>query len=145
MPSLTRTRDAAISLLKTGLPDVQRIEAFAGEVDLAGLSQKGVPQGGSIFVAALSAVNAGQSMDFDMLGSFGCFCLCRNPRREARDQEALALAEQAAILVHGADYGLAGVSPARVTAITGVPDESVDNSGVVVWAVLWEQSLAFNI
>lgn len=140
MASLTIARDAAITLLKTTLP-AQRVEAFAGDIDLAALAQKAVPTGGSLFVAALSATNVGHGLDFDMQGSFGCFCVARAPKAEQREAEALALAEAAAKSLHGADFGLTTVSPARVLAITAVPDEAVDQSGVVVWAVLWEQLL----
>lgn len=143
MPSLTQTRDAAIALLRTSLPTAQRVEAFAGDIDLAALAQKGVPPGGSLYVAALSAVNVGQGLDFDMQASLGCFCLARAPKAEVREAEALALAESAAKALHGATFGLATVTPARVVAISSVPDEDVEQSGVVVWAVLWEQSLLF--
>lgn len=144
MPTLTQVRDAAAEMLRKALPKAVRVEAFAGEIDLAGLAQKGVAQGGSLYVAVLSAVNAGTGLDFDMRAGFACFALGRAARPEDREAEALALAEAAALALHGATFGLAGVSPALVDAVAPVPDEAVEKSGVSVWAVTWAQHIIFN-
>ena len=43
------------------------------------------------------------------------------------------------MLIHGATFGLAGLSPARVLSIAPVTDEDLEKSNFSVWSVVWTQ------
>ena len=53
MPDLTDVRDAAADLLAAGIPEAARVEALAGELDMASIARKNVSHAdaGSLFVA----------------------------------------------------------------------------------------------
>lgn len=148
MPDLIEVRDAAVALLKGGLTKAERVEAFAGDLDMQSAAPKNVrPGSGTVFVAIAEAVNVSpeESLDFDMAGVYGAFAIARNVARpEAAEAQALALAQAAASLLHGATYGLAGVSPARVLSLSPVTDDDLARSGIRVWGVVWRQTVVFD-
>ena len=80
MPSLTEVRDAAVALLRTVHPDISRVEAFSGEITLDAVAGKGLPPGVSVLVAAVAADNdaQGDSLDFDVMGTFGALVVSNN-------------------------------------------------------------------
>ena len=124
MPSLTEVRDAAVALLRTVHPDISRVEAFSGEITLDAVAGKGLPPGVSVLVAALVVSN-------NVAGA------------EYAEQDALDVAEKTALAVHGATFGLPGVSPAVVRSLEAVTDEELAGNGICVWSVVWRQSLVF--
>lgn len=146
MPSLTEVRDAARDLLAAGIPEAARVEAFAGELDMTSIARKNVghSDAGSLFVAVGEAENAAApgSLDFDMAAVFVVFAVARHASRPAHaEAAALALAQKAAVLIHGAGFGLAGLSPARVLSIAPVTDESLERNSFSIWSVTWEQRI----
>lgn len=146
MPDLTEVRDAAADLLAAGIPEAARVEALAGELDMASIARKNVSHAdaGSLFVAVGEAENAAapDSLDFDMAAVFAAFAVARHASRPAHaEAAALALAQKAARLVHGSVFGLAGLSPARVLSIAPVADESLEKSNFSVWSVVWAQRI----
>ena len=148
MPSLTDVRDAAVALLCAGMPEAERVEAFAGDLDMQSAAPKNVRPGGggTIFVAAVEAENAAtpDSLDFDMAGLYGVFALARHAAKpEIAEAQALHLAQRAATLLHGATYGLAGVSPARVLSLAPVNGDDLAKAGIWVWSVVWRQTVVF--
>lgn len=145
MPGLIDVRDAAVALLRAALPEVRRIEAFSGEFTPGAATLKNLPPE-AVFVAALSGRNpaAADSLDFDMLGAFCVFVLTRaRASREACEGDGLALAERAALALHGGTFSIAGVGPARVLGLEPAYDEELEKSGVMIWTVLWQQPLVF--
>lgn len=147
MPGLTQTRDAALALLKTALPSIRRIEAFSGNLTFESASLKNLPPE-AVFVAVLDAGNAAEpaSLDFDMLATFSAFILTRNRRdRESREADSLMIAEAVAQILHGATYGLPGVSPARVLTLAPVTDSELEQQGMCVWFVVWQHKLVFTL
>ena len=146
MPTFTEIRDAAVELLRTAFPDLNRVEAFSGEVSLEALTGKTLPAGVSVLVAAIGGDNSApqDSLDFDMLGAFGVLVISNNvASAEDGEAEALAVAEKVALMLHCANFGLPGVSPARVLEIEPVHDDGLFGAGVTVWSVLWRQNLVF--
>ena len=148
MPSLTDVRTAVCSLLSTALTDALRVEALVGDVDMSSLAKKNVPYGkGLVFVAIGEAVNVGRdNLDFDMAAAFAVFTIARNATRITESEDcALLLAQRAALAIHGGVFGLAGVSPARVTGIAPVEDEgdTLEKLGMRVWCVTFEQRIVF--
>lgn len=144
MPSLTQVRDAAIAHLKTALPSINRIEGFAGELDMASVAGKNLPKGGALFVSVGEAANAGTCADLEMVAAFGVFAVARTSgKRETGEAEALALAETAVMALHGQTFDLQGTGPALVRGIAPVSDEGLEKLGVSVWSVLWEQLITF--
>ena len=146
MPSLTEVRDAAVALLRTVHPDISRVEAFSGEITLDAVAGKGLPPGVSVLVAAVAADNdaQGDSLDFDVMGTFGALVVSNNVAgAEYAEQDALHVAEKTALAVHGATFGLPGVSPAVVRSLEAVTDEELAGNGICVWSVVWRQSLVF--
>ncbi len=144
MPSLTDVRDAAVALLAAGIPEAVRVEAFAGELDMTSIARKNVSHSdaGSLFVAVGEAENAADpgSLDFDMAAAFAAFAVARHASRPAHaEAAALGLAQKAARLIHGATFGLAGLSPARVLSIAPVTDEDLEKNNFSVWSVVWTQ------
>lgn len=146
MPSLTAIRDAAVARLQAAFPDLPRVEAFSGEITLDAVAGKSLPPGVSVLVAAVGADNGApdNSLDFDVMGTFGVLVVSNNMAgAEGAEADALAVAEKAALAIHGAMFGLPGVSPAVVKSLEAVADEELAAQGLCVWAVLWRQSLAF--
>ena len=146
MPNFTEIRDAAVALLRTRFPDLVRVEAFSGELSIDALSIKALPAGVSVLAAAIGGDNSApaESLAFEMLGSFGVMVVSNNVQsREAGEAEALAVAEKAALALHGATFGLPGVSPAKVFSIDAVHDEELTGRGLTVWSVVWRQRLVF--
>lgn len=146
MPDLTEVRDAATGLLAAGIPEAARVEALAGELDMASIARKNVghADAGSLFVAVGEAENAAapDSLDFDMAAVFAAFAVARHASRPAHaEAAALALAQKAAKLVHGSVFGLAGLSPARVLSIAPVADENLEKNNFSVWSVVWAQRI----
>lgn len=144
MPSLTDVRDAAAALLASGLPEAARVEAFAGELDMTSIARKNVghADAGSLFVAVGEAENAAapDSLDLDMAAVFAVFAVARHASRPAHaEAAALALAQKAAGLIHGATFGLAGLSPARVLSLSPVADEGLEKNNFSVWSLIWTQ------
>lgn len=146
MPDLTDVRDATADLLAAGIPEAARVEALAGELDMASIARKNVSHAdaGSLFVAVGEAENAAapDSLDFDMAAVFAAFAVARHASRPAHaEAAALALAQKAAKLVHGSVFGLAGLSPARVLSIAPVADENLEKNNFSVWSVVWAQHI----
>lgn len=149
MPSLTEVRDAARDLLAAGIPQASRVEVFAGELDMDSVRKKNVAHSdaGLLFVTVGEAENAAapDSLDFDLAAVFAVFAVARHASRNtAAEAEALSLAQEAARLIHGATFGLAGVSPARVLSLSPVTDADLMKSGLWVWSVAWEQRVIFS-
>lgn len=146
MPSFTQIRDKAVALLRATFPDLGRVEAFSGELDLGTVSGKTLPAGVSVLVATVGGNNSAveNSLDFTMRGTFGVLIIANNVSSlEAGEAEALAVAEKAALALHGATFGLPGVSPAKVFSIDAVHDEELTGRGLTVWSVVWRQRLVF--
>jgi len=150
MPLLTDIRDAACALLTTACPSAARVEGFAGPIDMDGIARRNVQYAdkGLLFVAIGDAANAAApgSLDFDMAGSFAVLAIARNAARPTKNEDtALVLAQTAARALHGATFGLAGVSPARVTTLEPLEhdDEKLAASGIRVWMLTWEQRFVF--
>ena len=100
----------------------------------------------SVLVAAVAADNdaQGDSLDFDVMGTFGALVVSNNVAgAEYAEQDALDVAEKTALAVHGATFGLPGVSPAVVRSLEAVTDEELAGNGICVWSVVWRQSLVF--
>lgn len=145
MPSLTEVRDAAVALLQTVLPDLPRVEVFSGEITIDAVADKRLPAGVSVLVAALAADNdaAPGTLDFDVVGSFGVLVISNNAAgAEDAEADALAVAETAALSIHGATFGLP-VSPAIVQALEAVHDEAFVENNYSVWTIVWRQQLVF--
>ena len=145
MPSLTEVRDAAVVLLQTVLPDLLRVEAFSGEITIDAVADKRLPAGVSVLVAALAADNdaAPGTLDFDVVGSFGVLVISNNAAgAEDAVAEALAVAETAALSIHGATFGLP-VSPAVVQTLEAVHAEAFAENNYSVWTIVWRQQLVF--
>ena len=145
MPSLTEVRDAAVALLQTVFPDLPRVEAFSGEITIDAVAEKRLPPGVSVLVAAVAADNdaAPASLDFDVVGTFGVLVVASNVAgAEYAEADALAVAETAALALHGADFGLP-VSPAVVKTLEAVADDALVENGLCVWTILWRQQLVF--
>lgn len=145
MPSLTEVRDAAVALLQTVLPDLPRVEAFSGEITIDAVADKRLPAGVSVLVAALAADNdaAPGTLDFDVVGSFGVLVISNNAAgAEDAEADALAVAETAALSIHGATFGLP-VSPAVVQTLEAVHDEAFVENNYSVWTIVWRQQLVF--
>ena len=145
MPSLTEVRDAAVVLLQTVLPDLLRVEAFSGEITIDAVADKRLPAGVSVLVAALAADNdaAPGTLDFDVVGSFGVLVISNNAAgAEDAEAEALAVAETAALSIHGATFGLP-VSPAVVQTLEAVHAEAFAENNYRVWTIVWRQQLVF--
>jgi hypothetical protein len=53
------------------------------------------------------------------------------------------VAEKTALAIHGQTFGLKGVGPAKIRAISAETDEALAKSGLYVWSVLWEQHITF--
>lgn len=150
MPTLTEIRNAACTLLTSVLPEASRVEAFVGPVDMGSIASRNIVHGdkGLLFVAVGEAVNAAdpKTLDLDMAGVFAVLAIARNAARPTKTEDAsLMLAQKAALALHGATFGLAGVSPARVTSIEPLEhdDEKLTKIGIRVWCVTWEQRIVF--
>lgn len=142
MPLLTEVRDAAVALLKEGLPEAARVEAFVGDLNVDSVAGKHVlPSGqGSVFVTFGEAENlfGDHDLDLNISAAYGCFVLARDVARPAQAEAvALAMAQKVAILLNGATYGLYTVSPARIMSIAPVTDEGMAQKGIHAWAVTW--------
>lgn len=148
MPSLTDVRDAACAWLSAQMPEVSRVEAFAGELDLRSAAPKGLGYDDrvNLFAAVGEAENAASqgSLDFDLECAFALFAVARHATRPTC-AEALALLtiQRAALAIHGNAFGLSGVSPARVTALAPVPDEELAKRGLWIWSLTWQQRVVF--
>ena len=119
---------------------------FSGEITLDAVAGKGLPPGVSVLVAAVAADNdaQGDSLDFDVMGTFGALVVSNNVAgAEYAEQDALDVSEKTALAVHGATFGLPGVSPAVVRSLEAVTDEELAGNGICVWSVVWRQSLVF--
>lgn len=148
MPSLTDVRDAACAHLKARLPRVARVEAFAGELDLRSAAPKGLGYDDSVnlFLAVGEAENAAPqgSLDFDMEASFAAFAVARHATRPtAAEALALDVVQRAALELHGATFGLPGLSPARVVSLAPVPDDDLAKRGLWIWSLTWQQRVVF--
>lgn len=148
MPRLTEVRDAACAWLKTQVAGVDRVEAFAGELDLRSAAPKalGYDNRVNLFVAVGEAENAAPqgSQDFDMECAFAVFAVARDATRPtAAEARALQAIQEAALVLHGATFGLPGVSAARVTALAPVPDEELAKRGLWIWSLTWQQRVVF--
>lgn len=148
MPDMTQVRDAACEWIKAQVPGLGRVEAFAGELDLRGAAPKGIGYDDrvNLFLAVGEAENAAQqgSLDFDMECAFAAFAVARDAARPAAaEARALHAIQRAALAVHGATFGLSGVSPARVTALAPVPDEELAKRGLWIWSLAWQQRVVF--
>ena len=148
MPSLTEVRDAACAWLSAQMPEVSRVEAFAGELDLRSAAPKGLGYDDrvNIFAAVGEAENAASqgSLDFDMECAFALFAVARHATRPtAAEALALETVQRAALAVHGNTFGLSGVSPARITALAPVPDDELAKRGLWIWSLAWQQRVVF--
>lgn len=145
MPSLTAIRDAAVATLKPVFPGIKRIEAFAGELDLDTAKVKNLPAGTTILVAALEAVNESRTGALDFTGTLAVLAVTKNLKdREIREAQSLGAAETAAAAIHGNVFGLSGVSPALVMALTPFAADELDDAGLAVWSVVWQQAFTFD-
>lgn len=148
MPDMTEVRDAACAWLKARVPGLGRVEAFAGELDLRGAAPRGLGYDDSVnlFLAVGEAENAARqgSLDFDLECAFAAFAVARDAARPtAAEARALQAIQRAALVLHGATFGLAGLSPARVTALAPVPDEDLAKRGLWIWSLTWQQRVVF--
>ena len=146
MASLTSIRDAAAREMRAICPDLPRVEAFAGELSFDATKNRALPPGVSVLVTTLGAENdAGpDALDFAMVGAFALIILSRNVAgAEAREADALAIAEKLALALHGQRFALTDVEPALVDRLEPVRDTDLDNMGVCVWTVVWTQAFVF--
>lgn len=146
MPGLTETRDAAVSLLRAAFPELCRVEAFSGELNMDEAARRSFPPGISLLAAVVSAENdaPADSLAFSVMGTFGALVISNSAAgAEHAEGDALAAAERAALILHGATFGLEGVSPARVESLEAFQDEELAESGLCVWAIIWKQALVF--
>lgn len=145
MPSLTQIRDAAVATLKAVCPDKRRVKAFSGKLDLDNAKAKNLPAGVSVLVAALEAANEQPCERLDLTGVFVAQVVSvSSANRETREADALTLAEIITTIIHGNTFGLSGVSPALVAALTPLDSDTLDASGIAVWLVVWQQAFTFD-
>lgn len=146
MPSLTQIRDAAVDTLKTVCPVKQRVKAFSGKLDLDSAKSKNLPAGVSVLVAALEAVNGQPNEQLDLTGVLVAQVVSVNAaNREIREADALKVAEIITPTIHGSKFGLIGVSPALVAALTPLDNDKLDAAGIAVWLVVWQQAFTFDL
>ncbi|HJB65189.1 MAG TPA: hypothetical protein H9768_02750 [Candidatus Mailhella merdavium] len=146
MPGLTETRDAAVSLLRKTFPELCRVEAFSGELNMDEAARRSFPPGISLLVAVVAAENdaPADSLVFSVMGTFGALVISNSAAgAEHAEGDALSAAERAALSLHGATYGLEGVSPARVESLEACQDGELAENGLCVWAIIWKQALVF--
>lgn len=145
MPSLTQIRTAAVATLDAGLSGGTKVAAFSGALSVEALTSRNVP-GLAVYVAALGAQNvtAADSLVFDLSATFGALVISRRGKDQtAREEDGLAVAEAVAAIVHGNVFDLAGVSPARVFALSPLDDDDLAEKGVWIWSVIWQQGFIF--
>lgn len=146
MASLTLIRDAAVRRVQSLFPHLPRVDAFAGELTFDAAKNKALPPGVSVLVTTLGAENdATESpLDLDFVGAFAAIIIARNvTNAEARETDALAVAEAVAWGLHGQRFGMDGVEPAKVDRLEPVRDTDLDSTGLCVWTVVWSQPFVF--
>lgn len=143
MAGLTELRNSACAFLQAALPAV-RVSSLAGGTDAATILRESFGQT-AVFIVLLSAANrAGDfPMDFDMEATLGAIIVVHGRKNQtAREEDGLAVAEAAALALHGQTFGLDNVGAARVLGLAPVSDEELDSRGIWAWAVTWEQGLS---
>ena len=104
---------------------------------------KAVYETGTPVVAAENDAPA-DSLVFSVMGTFGALVISNSAAgAEHAEGDALSAAERAALSLHGATYGLEGVSPARVESLEACQDGELAENGLCVWAIIWKQALVF--
>lgn len=146
MPLLTDVRDAACLYLKTALPDALRVEAFAGSLDFDSLSPRGVQysEQACLFIAPGECRNVGRELALDCEADFWAFSVARHAARPTIASNAsLALAQKAAIAIHGQTFGLTGVSPANVRYVNAIASEDFEKVGIWAWELSFTMRVVF--
>lgn len=146
MPGLTDIRDAAVALLETVLPKGVKVSAFTGELNPKTVKNQSLTMG-VVYVAVLEGRNVAPygSMAIDLEAAFGLFVLTRGGQgQNAREKDGLRLVELVALALHGATFGLPGVSPASVVQFEALTDEDFEKDGIAVWSIVWKQGFTLN-
>lgn len=141
MATPAQIQNAAALHLKAALPGLRSCDIYAGEFSGGELSRASLAAP-AVLVACLGATRGTDhgSGEYDFLCRYSAYCLTRHAGgREARAATALELAEAVLAQVESARFGLAGVSPAKVTRLDNLYGEAFDKAGVALWAVSWEQ------
>lgn len=146
MPLLTDVRDAACAYLGEALPEALRVEAFSGALDFERLSPRGVQysEQACLFIAPGECRNVGSELAFDCEADFWVFSIARHAARPTIASNAsLALAQKAAIAIHGQTFGLSGVSPASVQHVSAISGEQFEKAGIWAWELLFTMRVVF--
>jgi phage gp37-like protein len=143
--SLEDLRDAVVNTIKSGLGPGIGCEPHGGRFDVAELKRvsKKAP---AVFVAFLGFRNLTYANDgkFQANVAWGAFVVAKDKRNLRRDLVAAAVVDRLTLIVPGNTWG--------TDDCLGRPDNVrgdnlfssvVDNLGVAMWAVTWQQSMAF--
>lgn len=147
MPLLTDVRDAACAHLQSSLKNALRVEAFAGVLNLDGLAPRGVQysEKAALFIAAGECRNVGPALYCDFEASFWVFSVARHAARPTiAASAALALAQDAALAIHGQRFGLTGVSPANVRSLAPIIDDDLDKAGIHAFELRFDMRVALS-
>ena len=151
MPSMISVRDAAIAAIAAVLPKA-RCNPFEGTFSAEGIALKRLSRAGTVLVGCLGAVNTAEetSLDLTMCLTLGAFCVSQNAAGlAAREADALPLAQEVVLLVHGATFGLPHVGPGRVIGLENQfaisLEKDMDAKGISVWAVTWEHQILLGV
>lgn len=142
MAALTAARDAAILYLGQVFPDVH-VAPMAASDEAGAILSRLIGDGG-IFVLISRAENCSprESLDFDLRATFAALVVAHGRKnQESREDAGLPVAEKAALALHGATFGLAGASPARVLGLAPISDNDLQKRGLWAWGITWEQTL----
>lgn len=76
---------------------------------------------------------------------FGAFVVTRGDAQHARDEQALGIAGGLLAFIPGRRFGITDAGPAEGVKGRNMYSGKVDNTGVALWAITWQQPLDLDI
>lgn len=138
--SLVDVRSAIVATLAAALPAGTSVEAHRGRFDSAAEIQRFATKAPAVLVACVRSqvLNPGSGL-LVVRASWALFVITRDRPQLPRDTGALALTEALLLTVGGNSWGRSDVGEPTDLEATNLYAGTVDNLGVALWAVTFEQ------
>jgi hypothetical protein len=129
----------------TVLPALRTCKAQAGRFDLEALRKLGVAA--PAVLVSVTGLRQGQTYagpDHSFMIEISAFVITKDTMGLGRDVAAMTICQALLQLVPERTWGLSGVGPAERVSALPLITAAQDKIGVSLWAVSWQQSIAFD-
>lgn len=135
------TRDAIVTAIDAGIPELYRCEAHGGRFDLGEL-QRWSKQAPAVLVAAVSVPDLADGPTRIATVRWVAYLITKDTPQATRDVAALDYAESLLRLVRNNEWGLDNTQKPQRLAAENLYSGTIDRHGIALWAVSWTQGVS---